>query len=440
MECMFGAAKRKNSLVGVATVVIVALVAMCVSTSAAMASVASSIRDVSPKSRAEIFFSDVQNCIEFDEKSPGGALGKYDSLVVVALECTSVRKGAGTSGTIHYYHRNQQYSVTAVTTSTGAVAERYAYSAYGEPTVLNAAGSAISSSSISNRNMYTGREWDSTVGFYHFRARWMSPKTGRFLGRDPIGYLFSLSLTRYVRNMPVNLIDPSGLFEAGAGTIGFEQLTYAALNCVKECAGNFPTLVSTGCEAVKNPTQGKWPLDDLDIMNQMSNIFQEGNSFATTTIANLNATSNERNHSALRHCFSSAKYSKLLGCKCSGCMGHFREEHQYHQGQGLNTTQRQDFNNSIGRGCAGCSGPGNLTNPARCQAPGHLYPSFCQSVGSIAFKSDNDIAKCCTNAFVNNLLWLGPTQPPNTPTVPYPRNFVEPIREYELWPNSFGLY
>jgi hypothetical protein len=49
-----------------------------------------------------------------------------------------VRKGDTTFGTIHYYHRNQQYSVTAVTTSTGAVAERYAYSAYGEPTVLTA--------------------------------------------------------------------------------------------------------------------------------------------------------------------------------------------------------------------------------------------------------------------------------------------------------------
>jgi hypothetical protein len=33
---------------------------------------------------------------------------------------------------------NQQYSVTAVTTSTGSIAERYAYSAYGQPTILDA--------------------------------------------------------------------------------------------------------------------------------------------------------------------------------------------------------------------------------------------------------------------------------------------------------------
>ena len=32
---------------------------------------------------------------------------------------------------------NQQYSITAVTTSTGVIAERYAYTAYGQPTILN---------------------------------------------------------------------------------------------------------------------------------------------------------------------------------------------------------------------------------------------------------------------------------------------------------------
>ena len=99
-----------------------------------------------------------------------------------------VRKGAGTGGTIHYYHRNQQFSINAVATSAGAIAERYAYSAYGEPTILDASGSVIANSTINNRYSYTGREWDGTVALYHFRARWMSPKTGRFLGRDPIGY------------------------------------------------------------------------------------------------------------------------------------------------------------------------------------------------------------------------------------------------------------
>jgi RHS repeat-associated protein len=89
-----------------------------------------------------------------------------------------------------YFHRNHQYSVTAVTTSTGAIAERYAYSAYGQPTILNASGLPLTpqSSTLSNRYTYTGREWDASLSLHHFRARWMSPSAGRFLGRDPIGY------------------------------------------------------------------------------------------------------------------------------------------------------------------------------------------------------------------------------------------------------------
>jgi hypothetical protein len=61
----------------------------------------------------------------------------------------------------------------SVNTSAGDIAERYAYSAYGEPTICDGSGSELASSSINNRYSYTGREWDATVGLYHFRARRM---------------------------------------------------------------------------------------------------------------------------------------------------------------------------------------------------------------------------------------------------------------------------
>jgi|694.fasta_scaffold08470_11 RHS repeat-associated protein len=107
---------------------------------------------------------------------------------------------------------NHQYSITAVTTSAGAVTERYAYTAYGLPTILDASASVLSASAISNRYSYTGREWDATLALHHFRARWMSPHAGRFLGRDPIGYvgsewgLYELLDARSLQNS-----DPDGL-------------------------------------------------------------------------------------------------------------------------------------------------------------------------------------------------------------------------------------
>jgi RHS repeat-associated protein len=86
------------------------------------------------------------------------------------------------------YHRNHQYSVTAITTSTGAIAERYAYTAYGQPTILDPSGTVLQTSNFSLRYSFTGREWDATLGLHHFRARWLSGLTGRFLTRDPIGF------------------------------------------------------------------------------------------------------------------------------------------------------------------------------------------------------------------------------------------------------------
>jgi hypothetical protein len=84
------------------------------------------------------------------------------------------------------YHRNRQYSITAMTTSTGAVADRYAYTAYGQPTICNVSGSSIGNqqSQNGNRFTYTVREWDETFCLHQFRARRMSPLAGRFLGRE----------------------------------------------------------------------------------------------------------------------------------------------------------------------------------------------------------------------------------------------------------------
>jgi RHS repeat-associated protein len=152
-----------------------------------------------------------------------------------------VRKGTGTSGTIYYYHRNQQYSIYAITTSAGAVTERYAYTAYGQPTVLNASANVISASAIGNRYSYTGREWDATIGLHHFRARWMSGMSGRFLGRDPLGYWSSVSMPIYCDNDPLTLVDPIGLdwlddmanFSAGIS----DSLTMSGTSWVREWTG-----------------------------------------------------------------------------------------------------------------------------------------------------------------------------------------------------------
>jgi RHS repeat-associated protein len=57
---------------------------------------------------------------------------------------------------------------------------------------------------------FTGREPDAT-GLTYFRARYQHPGIGRFLSRDPAGMADAVSPYAYVRNSPINFVDPFGL-------------------------------------------------------------------------------------------------------------------------------------------------------------------------------------------------------------------------------------
>ncbi len=115
----------------------------------------------------------------------------------------------GTGGTV-YYHRNSQYSVSALTSSTGAVVERYGYEPYGKLTILAADGSTVrASSSYANSYTYTGRRWDAELKLYYFRARYYDPGLGRFVERDPAGYVGGRNC--YQVTIGLSVVDPSGL-------------------------------------------------------------------------------------------------------------------------------------------------------------------------------------------------------------------------------------
>lgn len=60
--------------------------------------------------------------------------------------------------------------------------------------------------------LFAGRRFDSFSGLYNNRNRYYSPKVGRFISRDSIGFRGGLNLFEYAGNNPVNFNDPFGLF------------------------------------------------------------------------------------------------------------------------------------------------------------------------------------------------------------------------------------
>jgi RHS repeat-associated protein len=114
-----------------------------------------------------------------------------------------------TEFTRHFYHRNALGSVMEITEMDEDVAVSYRYNPYGAVTITRNSQEQ-SSDPLGNPWVFTARFTDEETGLYHYRARAYSPVTGRFLQRDPLGYAGGSSLYIYVRQNPLNLVDPFG--------------------------------------------------------------------------------------------------------------------------------------------------------------------------------------------------------------------------------------
>jgi RHS repeat-associated protein len=96
-------------------------------------------------------------------------------------------------------------SVRLVVNSSGSVVDTITYDSYGNIT-------NETSPSNGDRFKFTGREWDSEIASYFYRARYYNPSIGRFQSEDPIGFRAKdTNLFRFVANNPFKQRDPTGL-------------------------------------------------------------------------------------------------------------------------------------------------------------------------------------------------------------------------------------
>jgi RHS repeat-associated protein len=121
-------------------------------------------------------------------------------------------------GQTYYYHQNALWSVEAVTDSAANPVERYSYDAYGLVTVTTGAGAPVPPnawgtphSAIANPWLFTSRQLDEETGLYYYRARYYDANKGRFLQRNPRGYVDGMNLYEYAGSRPTYYTDPYGL-------------------------------------------------------------------------------------------------------------------------------------------------------------------------------------------------------------------------------------
>ena len=105
-----------------------------------------------------------------------------------------------------WYLTDKIGSVRLMVNKSGSVIDTITYDSYGNIT-------NETSPSSGDRFKFTGREWDSEIGQYFYRARYYNPGAGRFDSEDPIGFeAGDANLYRYVGNRPTNATDPTALY------------------------------------------------------------------------------------------------------------------------------------------------------------------------------------------------------------------------------------
>ncbi|MDF0653131.1 MAG: RHS repeat-associated core domain-containing protein [Nitrospira sp.] len=122
--------------------------------------------------------------------------------------------GDGTYETRHYALTDANWNITAITSDTGTVLERFVSDPYGRFDVFDATWTTLQTagSAYAWDYFHQGGRYDYATGLFHYRHRDYSPTLMRWVGMDPIGLRGGdTNLYQYISATPVSHVDPWGL-------------------------------------------------------------------------------------------------------------------------------------------------------------------------------------------------------------------------------------
>ena len=151
--------------------------------------------------------------------------------------------GAGTTAKTWLF-ADQLGSVVATADENGIRTGVFSYGPHGE--TGTAAGP---------RFRFTGQQYIDGLELYYYKARFYSPRLGRFLQTDPVGTKDDLNLYAYVGNNPVNRVDPTGLAKVELGvTIQIAGVVTDPSHYIKRVgAGNIDSVVNAAVGIAQSP-------------------------------------------------------------------------------------------------------------------------------------------------------------------------------------------
>ena len=174
-----------------------------------------------------------------------------------------------------YYLTDVNMNVVAVANTSGAVVERYAYDPYGGLTVLHGAADKdgavtewavdTGGSDVANSIGFCGYYRDGETGLSHVRNRMYHPLLGRWLQRDPLGYVDGMGLYEYCRGGPTVWLDAWGLEGEKADRIPGRYVPGAGFIPDSDVKDDGPSLVAPVDRGILGDLENWWYWTTVDI-------------------------------------------------------------------------------------------------------------------------------------------------------------------------------